>query len=904
MAKAVTAGAVLVAAALPLAIATEAGAATIPASSYLVATAGDGLAANSGAAGSPAVFAQGWSGTGTFVFSATDSANLANASVNATVTSNATGVSFTTGAETVNTATQVVTTITVGAAVASGYYSATITDASGSVTIPNAFFIDAAPTFTSVTPASIPGGNSNIPVVIAGTGFTPATTVLFGVGSVGGTITPSSLAYVSPTQMTALVTTAGFPTGLYAATVANTDGGKTTATTGLTVTGPTITAISPTSLAIPATGSTTTPVTITGTGFETGAVVALTGATATVGAITYTSSTSITAAITVAAGTTAAQATVKVTNPDLSSASSVAGLGIGTASVATATVTAVAPSLSVTIGSIANLTLTGTGFGPAGNTHASVKFLSTAGIVDPAVTCSAITVTSDTSLTCTLAVASGAISGPHAVEVEGNPAGAVVESTPLANALTILGPTITAAKPASIPADFVGPITLTGTGFSSGTLSATVTGGTDSETGVTVAYVSSTQVTVTDTASTIGALDSPAVITLTDNGQLANFAIPVVIPPTISSVSYAAHTTGVGVGATAQPIAIIGTGFLPAATVTFGTTSGLSATVVSVTPTTIVATIKVASSAAVGAGVAANAITVTNTNGGTGTGVDLTVDAGVGVLSASPTTAVPSASVKNGTKGTLVLYSAGIVAGATVASSNSLVTLGTPTVAAGSISIPWTAAAIVGTVPVGLSLTVSNLDGGVSTFALSVAPGPTVVGTYYVPTSSTNFEVTIVGTGFESGMTVASSNAAYTVSLANINATNTAATLLVTTTSAATSGTFTAITFTNPDGGTVSFNLNGGTAPVPPVVVPLRASGVHGVARVGKTVTLTISGTGFYGQPRISSTGAGVRATVSRDTGTLLTVRVTVSAHGAKGEHTFTITLANGKSCRVNYATK
>ena len=69
-------------------------------------------------------------------------------------------------------------------------------------------------------------------------------------------------------------------------------------------------------------------------------------------------------------------------------------------------------------------------------------------------------------------------------------------------------------------------------------------------------------------------------------------------------------------------------------------------------------------------------------------------------------------------------------------------------------------------------------------------------------------------------------------------------------------------------------------------------------------MTLTISGTGFYGQPKITSTGAGVRATVSHDNGKLLTVRVTVPAKGAKGEHTFKITLANGKSCKVNYATK
>jgi hypothetical protein len=177
-----------------------------------------------------------------------------------------------------------------------------------------------------------------------------------------------------------------------------------------------------------------------------------------------------------------------------------------------------------------------------------------------------------------------------------------------------------------------------------------------------------------------------------------------------------------------------------------------------------------------------------------------------------------------------------------------------------------------------------------------------VVGAYYVPTSSTNFEVTVVGTGFETGMTVASSNTAYTVSLGNINSTNTAATLLVTTTSAATLGMFSTITFTNPDGGTTSFALNGGPAPVvTPVVVALRASAVHGSAVVGKTVTLTISCTGFYGQPKITSTGAGVQAVVSHDSGTRLIVKVSVKAGSRNGVFTFTITLANGKSCKVRY---
>jgi hypothetical protein len=96
-----------------------------------------------------------------------------------------------------------------------------------------------------------------------------------------------------------------------------------------------------------------------------------------------------------------------------------------------------------------------------------------------------------------------------------------------------------------------------------------------------------------------------------------------------------------------------------------------------------------------------------------------------------------------------------------------------------------------------------------------------------------------------------------------------------------------------------------GTTP-PPVVTGrphIFTTGAHGTAVVGKTVTITISGGGFYGQPRLTSTAAGTRASVSHDSGSLLTVRVTVTSASARGMHTFTITLANGKSAKVNYRT-
>jgi hypothetical protein len=85
--------------------------------------------------------------------------------------------------------------------------------------------------------------------------------------------------------------------------------------------------------------------------------------------------------------------------------------------------------------------------------------------------------------------------------------------------------------------------------------------------------------------------------------------------------------------------------------------------------------------------------------------------------------------------------------------------------------------------------------------------------------------------------------------------------------------------------------------------VPFRATRVVGGAWTGRTVTVTILGTGFFGQPRIiSSTGRRTTARVIHDTGKRLTVRVSVRLGTPRGIHVFRITLANGKSCNVHYS--
>ncbi|HEY5121638.1 MAG TPA: hypothetical protein VII84_08695 [Acidimicrobiales bacterium] len=75
---------------------------------------------------------------------------------------------------------------------------------------------------------------------------------------------------------------------------------------------------------------------------------------------------------------------------------------------------------------------------------------------------------------------------------------------------------------------------------------------------------------------------------------------------------------------------------------------------------------------------------------------------------------------------------------------------------------------------------------------------------------------------------------------------------------------------------------------------------VIGFVTAGKTKIITISGLYFSGRPRITS-HAGTTAVVTKDTGKLLTVKVTVKAGSRNGIFTFTITNANGKSGKVKY---
>ena len=164
------------------------------------------------------------------------------------------------------------------------------------------------------------------------------------------------------------------------------------------------------------------------------------------------------------------------------------------------------------------------------------------------------------------------------------------------------------------------------------------------------------------------------------------------------------------------------------------------------------------------------------------------------------------------------------------------------------------------------------------------------------PASTNAF--TITGTGFQTGaiVTLSSDGTCGTATVASATSITVSCTIGAAGTAAVT------LSVVNPDGGTAT----SGTilaAKTASTTSTFHVTGAHGTAIAGKTVTMTISGTGFYGQPKITSTAAGTKVGVSKDSGKVLTIRVTTKA-GIRGEHTFTIRLANGKSGKANYAVK
>jgi hypothetical protein len=313
--------------------------------------------------------------------------------------------------------------------------------------------------------------------------------------------------------------------------------------------------------------------------------------------------------------------------------------------------------------------------------------------------------------------------------------------------------------------------------------------------------------------------------------------------------------------------------------------SGVTITPVSVTPNSVTVSISVATSATVGG-------SFTVETSGFGNSVVPVLTVGSGPTITSPSTAAPY-SLLTATSGTLHITGTGFEFGAVVSASVAgFATFGAAVVnSATSITVPVTVATNNGPANMVANLIVTNPDHSSATAvnALVITPNPAVTGgPYYVPTFSSGIQYVVSGAGFQTGMVCTSSNSAYTVSVVGVTATS--ATLWVTTTSAATTGTSSTITCTNPDGGTTTFQLNGGPAPTP----PLTKTAVFGrPAKVGGSTDFNIDGTNMTGLS-VTVNNKNVTVKIIQNTAVEITVAIHVKKHVKPGHATLTFTNANG----------
>ena len=516
-------------------------------------------------------------GTG-FVSGATTSFSGSNITVNSTTFVNATTL-------TVN------ISISSGALVGTRAITVTNPDA-GNGTSGSIFTVNAAPTVTAVSPTSRDAGAVNQNLTITGTNFITGATVAF---STNG-ITVNSTTFNSATSLSVNISIAsGATVGTRTITVTNGDGSVVTSGSIFTVNAaPTVTAVSPSSRAQ---GTSNQSLTVTGTNFITGATATFSATGITVNSTTFVSATSLTVNVTVASNAATGAGTISVLNGDGSTATSGSIFTVNPPP----TATSVSPS-SLDQGAISQaLTLTGTGF------ESGATVLATGS----GVTVNSIVFVNSTTLTVTVSVNGGATIASSGFSVTNPDAGTVTSGAIFS---VTAAPTVTAVSPTSRGAGAVSQnLTVTGTGFVTGTSLATVFSGTNITVNSTT-YVSSTSLTV-NISIAAGAAIGTRTFTVTNGDRstaTSGSIFTVNVAPTVTGVSPNTEAQSVTVSVT-----VTGTGFVAGAslaTVFSGTGVTVNSTTY-VSATSLTVNITVSASAPNGT----HTITVTNGDGGTAT---------------------------------------------------------------------------------------------------------------------------------------------------------------------------------------------------------------------------------------------------------------------------------------------
>jgi hypothetical protein len=648
----------------------------------------------------------------------------------------------------------------------------------------------------------------------------------------------------------------------------------------------------------------------------------------TFGPITNDTGSNITTTVNVAAGTPAA-ASVPISFTD--------GLETYTGTIAIVagpTISAVTTVGNLTAGGTETIGVTGTNFvavlgggGTSMTCHTS----------DPAIGCTVLAgavTNSTTTATVTLTAGPAMLNGTDSLTLtySGGAAASYGAGT-LSGAFTVSGqPVVTAIAPVVIAAggsvpSVSTPLVVTGTllatsGFTC-TLVATHPNLSTTNGTCTIAGVSATTLNITAfTYAGYGTGSGGDSLVFTVGNATATANTPAVAVQTdpvpsfmVSGSILQDHTPNgsIAAGSTAVPFYIIGAGYLAGAIVTFAGGSGATAAITSVTPNGVYGTVADPTTGTIGQ----QSALVTNPNGGAGAVANAFVAVAAPSI-ASPSSGLPKA-ILDGVPTTITITGTGFITGAVVSGAVTGVdTFGPATVSnsgnpldkctgvpndCNTIKVLVTPVSFSGSTAILDGLVVTNPVGGGAVTVnnnITVNPVPAVTGVYFVPTFTANREITITGSGFESGITASSANPDYTV-LA-VASTPTTVTLLVTTDSNATAGTSSTVTLTNPDTGSGTFTLNGGPNPALATPTP-KATAAHGVAHLGKTSTVTVSGTHFYGQPKVTSNDPGVRVATAGDTGKVLTLHITSKKTSKTGVHTLTIRFKNGESTHVKYNT-
>lgn len=398
---------------------------------------------------------------------------------------------------------------------------------------------------SSLAPASLAVGSPAQTLTINGSGFVSNSTVTFNGIAHAAT-------YVSATQLTILLTAADLTAaGSYPVVVANpAPGAGTSAPFNFTVytpnPAPSITSFTP--LTLPA-GAAAQSITVNGAGFLPASAVTFNGV---AHAATYLNAGQLSVALTAADLLTAGSYPVVVTNPAPGGGSSTPVNFTVTVVNPVPVISLLSPSSLVVASTPQTLTISGSGFLPASTaTFNGVPH--------------AVTYFGSGQLTIGLTTADLAATGSYAVVVT-NPTPGGGASTPVNFTVSPNPvPAITSLSPASlIVASTPQNLTIAGTGF--------VPASTVTFNGVAHAatYESGTQLTIALTATDLAAAGSfPVVVTNPAPGggpsTAVNFTVSPNPVPAITSLSPSA----VAVGAPAQPLSILGTGFLPTSTATF-----------------------------------------------------------------------------------------------------------------------------------------------------------------------------------------------------------------------------------------------------------------------------------------------------------------------------------------------